>query len=339
MNRLQGIPEDNPLFVTLNPPREPAAGAPDAHRGLRASRCSTRRRCARSASSGRCRGSGAPGSAAPTSAPASMRTAAIGPGRGRSARAACGGPGPCQRVRAASTCRPARADRACPMQRARRCTRAASCTSGCGRAAPPALPRVLAAARHRRAAASCTAAAAVLAESPPTCSASTSRPRRRRAAACAPRSMAGWRGRPPTGRRRDPAAVHAAHPRLRLQSRSASISAIAATARCRPILYEVNNTFGEAPPYLLPVERRRRADGADPAALREAHARLALHRHGHALRFTHRAAVGAGWRRDVGGIDVHDAEGRCCSPASRRPRRVRSPTRAAGRFLRIRCSR
>ena len=87
------------------------------------------------------------------------------------------------------------------------------------------------------------------------------RPARARRAPAARRRPARRRRGPPA----DACRASSATPSIR----SASTSATAATARCRRMLYEVNNTFGERHSYLIPVDAAERRRRPHRAALRE----------------------------------------------------------------------
>ena len=82
-------------------------------------------------------------------------------------------------------------------------------------------------------------------------------------------------------RRRHPPARHAAPARLRLQS-DQHLFLLIEDGPLDALIYEVHNTFRQRHSY---VHRRRQRRRRGPAALRKALLRLALPRHGHALRF------------------------------------------------------
>ena len=221
MNSLQSIPHDTPLFVTLNPQRQPRDDL--ASRNLSASAvrfCGDPRR---SGSCGRCRAAATPGFAAPISAPASMRTACRPALPSPKRSAACGG-------RGTSPTNPAALSSAIRAMSAadtrssthdvcvRHSMSARSCTGGCARARIVCAIACSGCCSISTRSIACRAPAAVLLQSLQRSELPRRRPRRRQHHAAARQVEPHCAAPASKSRRPDPAPLHAADLRLRLQS-------------------------------------------------------------------------------------------------------------------------
>ena len=285
MNCLQNIESEVPLFVTLNPPRPPRAGSLlhselYEHPMFDAKAMAAQRKL--------------------WSLQGERNTwfcgayFGVGLPRGRLAGGACGRRATRRRAAAVARAERIRAHCADGARPARPALRScwydvpigALCRIGDASAFAPAHPsfplsRLLAPARSRRAGPSFPASCGGSLTTGSISSASTTRdhgdgsatPLRAQVERQAPR------GADRACRRLDPAALHAAHARLLLQS-AEHLFLLPRGWHAGALVYQVHNTFGERHSYVIPVEDGERRGAS---ALPEGALRLALPRHEHAL--------------------------------------------------------